>query len=74
MKPDWYERRHELEPGQVFTMFDGSIVRLDRRVPGDGTAWIVDDWDEHHKNWACYEARIEPGDLVERLSDNYPNP
>jgi hypothetical protein len=66
MTIDWYERRDELESGQVFRMQDGSIVMLDGRVPGDGTAWNVLDFDN---GWFCYNRRIEPGDLSERLND-----
>lgn len=62
---DWYERRDELDPGQIFRMSDGSIVMLDRRVPGDGTAWYVADWWD---GWAYMDSRIEPGDLRERLA------
>lgn len=64
---DWYERRSELEPGQVFRLQDG-VVKLDRTVPGDATAWIVADW---WNGWSYMESRIEPGDLMERLADNY---
>jgi hypothetical protein len=76
---DWYERRDELEPGQVFrTMFD-SVVRLDRRVPGDGTDWYADDWypglpgikGYEKGHWSAEDGRIHPGDLTERLPDNY---
>lgn len=62
---DWYERRNELAPGQVFRCHDGSVVELDRMVPGDGTKWYVLDC-EGDKRY-CYESAIEPGDLLERL-------
>lgn len=59
--PDhWYNNRHELESGQVFNLSDGSVVRLDGRVPGDGTKWYVADW---HEGWSSYNNEIEPGDL-----------
>lgn len=65
MKVDWYERRNELEEGQVFSTVDGSIVKLDRRVPGDGTRWYVaDQWGE---SWAYMDSTIEPGDLVDQM-------
>jgi hypothetical protein len=64
---DWYERRHELEPGQIFRAQDGSIVKLDRRVPGDGTKWYVADW---WKGWAYMDSTIEPGDLAERIEEH----
>jgi hypothetical protein len=66
--PDWYERRAELRQEQVFRMYDGSVVKLDRHVPGDGTAWYVADWSN---GWAYYDSRIEPGDLRERLPDDF---
>ena len=61
---DWYDHRHELEPGQVFLCHDGSIVKLDHRVPGDGTDWIVQD--NYGGKWFCDGTRIHPGDLRER--------
>jgi hypothetical protein len=65
---DWYERRSELEPDQVFRMHDGSIVMLDRRVPCDGTQWYV--LERHDSGgWLHQDTRIEPGDLVERMRD-----
>lgn len=63
---DWYERMDELEPGQVFRCKDGTIVELDRRVPGDGTKWYVLDCEGARR--FCYDTTIEPGDLLERLS------
>lgn len=69
----------EREPGQVYRTVYGSIVRLDRRVPGDGTDWYADDWYPGNPNvkgyerghWSCEDSRLHPGDLTERLSDNY---
>lgn len=59
--PDyWYHHRHDLEPGQVFRLSDGSIVKLDRRVPGDGTKWYVADWNLY---WSYCDNQIEPGEL-----------
>lgn len=66
---DWYDRRSELEPGQIFRMHDGSAVKLDRSVPGDGTAWYVADW--WNGSWAYMDSRIEPGDLLELLPNDY---
>lgn len=66
MTQDWYERRHELEPGQIFTTHDGSLVMLDRTVPGDGTRWYVADW---WNGWSYQDSTIEPGDLAERFAD-----
>lgn len=59
--PDhWYLHRHELQPGMVFLLSDGTVVKLDRSVPGDGTKWYVADW---HRGWAYMDSTIEPGDL-----------
>lgn len=66
---DWYERRDELWPGMVFRLHDGDVIRLDRRVPGDGTRWYVDDWGG--ENWSGWDSTAEPGDLCERLPDDY---
>lgn len=37
--PDyWYENRNLLQPGMIFRhAYEDIYVRLDRRVPGDGT-------------------------------------
>lgn len=66
---DWYERRDELEPGQVFIDFQGERVMLDRRVPGDGSAWYVANW--WGGSWAYMDTKIEPGDLAELLVDGH---
>jgi hypothetical protein len=76
---DWYERRSELECEQVFSTYDGSIVKLDRQVPGDGTRWYVADWymgypatdryPESKPHWSYEDSTIEPGDLRERVTD-----
>lgn len=68
---DWYERRHELSHGQVFRIYNDSIVKLDRTVPGDATQWYVASWGDYGKAWAHCDEVIEPGDLVERLADDY---
>lgn len=78
MSIDWYERRNELEPGMVFRSCWG-IVKLDDRVPGDATQWRVQSWYAGHPSipgyekggWFCDDATIEPGDLTERLPDDY---
>lgn len=62
---DWYDRRDELQEGQVFIDFQGDKVKLDRRVPGDGTKWYVADW--WGSSWAYMDSTIEPGDLVDRV-------
>lgn len=64
---DWYDRRHELEPGMVFRDCQGDLVKLDRQVPGDATKWYVADWS--HGSWGHYDGTVEPGDLVERADD-----
>lgn len=63
---DWYERCHELLPGQIFITHNGEIVQLDRRVPGDGTDWYVADW---WNGWSYMDSRIHPGDLAEQFDD-----
>jgi len=55
----WYKRRNELEPGQVFRC-QGVVVKLDKRVAGDGTKWNVLEW---YEGWCSYDSEIEPGDL-----------
>ena len=64
---DYYDQRHTLEPDQVFRDFQGGLVMLDRRVPGDGTRWYVADW--WAGSWSFMDSTIEPGDLVERVAD-----
>lgn len=62
---DWYKHRHELEPNMVFRDYEGDVVRLDRRVPGDGTQWYVAT--AYGLNWCYDDTIIEPGDLREYL-------
>ena len=80
MAVDWYERRNELECGQVFRCADGEVVKLDQRVAGDGTRWQVAEWRAGYTSarwgtvpggWAYDDGTIEPGELVERLGDDY---
>lgn len=60
--PDyWYDHRSELEPGMVFRLEDGDLVKLDTRVPGDGTKWRVALWLGDH--WSYEDGTIEPGEL-----------
>jgi hypothetical protein len=64
---DWYERRDELQPEMVFRDYHGDLVKLDRRVPGDGSQWYVAvRWGN---SWSYDDSIIEPGDLVEKISD-----
>jgi hypothetical protein len=63
---DWYERRDELRPGQVFRLRDGDFVRLDRTVPGDGTDWYADTGSGDGR-WFADDARIHPSDLDEMI-------
>lgn len=79
---DWYEHRHELEPGMVFSSCYG-LVKLDRGVPGDGTKWYVADWRVGYiskrcgnapSGWSYEDSTIEPGDLIERLADDHRGP
>ena len=71
---DWYERRDELEEGMAFRTQSGNIVRLNRRMPADGSDWYADSWapsriPQEHGVWLAYDERIHPGDLVERLKE-----
>jgi len=63
----WYDRRDELREGMVFTTHAGELVKLDRRVPGDGTQWYVADWSQ--TSWAYYDATLEPGELFQQVED-----
>lgn len=75
---DWYEHRHELQAGMVFNSCWG-IVKLDRTVPGDATRWYVQTWYAGIPNtpgyekghFSCDDGTIEPGDLTERLPDDF---
>ena len=62
--PDWYERRGDLRPGMAFTDHEGDAIRLDRRVPGDGTRWYAEIYCNGH--WLAEDHEIEPGDLRNR--------
>lgn len=66
-KVDWYEQSHTLRPGMAFTDYEGSTVRLYQRVPGDGTKWFVEVWDDRHESWFYYADTCEPGDLKIRI-------
>lgn len=61
MSDYWYEHRDKLESGMIFKTYLGETVKLDRRVPGDGTKWYAADW---CNGWAYYDGTIEPGELV----------
>ena len=61
MSKDWYQSRHPLRGGMVFSTVEGDVVRLVRPVAGDGTKWFVDDWGD---GWCAYDSTIEPSDLV----------
>ena len=62
MAHDWYARRDELEPEQIFRRYDGSLVKLDRRAPGDGSKWYVADW--YGNGWDYEDSIIDPSDLT----------
>lgn len=59
--------RYELEPGQVWRDYQGDLLRTDRSVPGDGSAWYCDVWIGNH--WSHEDCRVEPSDLIERVAD-----
>ena len=63
---DWYDHRNDLQPDMVFRDIHGDIIKLDKRVPGDGTKWFVADWNGY---WAYEYGTTEPSDLVEYLPD-----
>jgi hypothetical protein len=67
MEDYWYENKHLLKPEDVFIDIYGNIIKLDRRVPGDGTKWYVADWTG--KYWAYEDSTIEPGELCYREDD-----
>lgn len=66
---DWYDRQHELREGDIFRLRSGEVVKLDRRVPGDGTDWYAADW--WAGSWAYMDARHHPGDFAEKLPDEW---
>ena len=62
LQKDWYSHRSELKSGLVFKDVFGFFVKLDRRVPGDGTRWYVEDW--HNGGWTREDNEVEPSDLT----------
>lgn len=64
-KIDWYTRQDELEAGMVFTSCWGT-VKLDRRVPGDGTQWYALSLSADGR-WVHDDIEVEPGELEDRL-------
>lgn len=63
---DWYAERDRLNQGDVCILYDDTTVKLDRRVPGDGTDWYVLDWWDNGFNgrWTDNDRRIHPSDIV----------
>ena len=61
MARDWYEDRNKLAEGMIFRTLSDDVVKLDRRVPGDGTKWYVANW---LNGWSYDDGTIEPSDLV----------
>ncbi|MFC4236446.1 hypothetical protein ACFOY8_14670 [Thalassospira xianhensis] len=68
---DWYERRDELEQGQIFRTVDGNVVILDHRAEGDGTKWTVGCWASRALCFVFEEDTVEPGDLEARLPADF---
>lgn len=66
---DWYEHRHELEVGDVFTTYEGRLIELDRRVPGDGTNWYVASC--YNGKWFYDDDTIHPSDLKTKVMKHY---
>lgn len=63
---DWYENRDRLEQDDVFITNTGDIVKLDHRVPGDGTRWYVANFTGG--SFAYDDDEIEPSDLKYKLT------
>lgn len=67
MSDFYYENRHKLNVGDICLLEDGSIVKLDRRVPGDGTDWYVLDYTKSYHDGRWYysdeDNRIHPSDI-----------
>lgn len=63
MSDYWYENRHVLNPGHLCILEDGSIVRLNYRVPGDGTDWYVLDYCPKSHSFYDNNGKIHPGDI-----------
>lgn len=63
---DWYKDKHLLQPGMVFVTHFDETVKLDRRVPGDGTQWYVADYILGYWSYECNT--VEPTDLKNRLT------
>lgn len=61
MSDYWYENQDRLNIGDVCELDDGTIIKLDRRVPGDGTRWYVATWSG--KSFSYEDYTIEPGDI-----------
>jgi hypothetical protein len=60
-------------PDMVFRDYNDGLVKLDRRVPGDGTKWYVARWYERNHRWSHDDATIEPSELCgEPLPDPAP--
>lgn len=59
--------REALEEGQVYRDNTGYLVKLDRRVAGDGTQWFVATWCNNH--WSYDDGIIEPSDLQCKVAD-----
>ena len=69
MPPDyWYDNKHLLRADMVFKCDDGSIIKLDRRIPGDGTEWYALEWLEDR--WGAEDLTGHPGDFCEELDAN----
>lgn len=64
---DWYEEKERLRADMVFMQGDGSVIRLDCRVPGDGTEWYALEW--IGERWVAEDLTVHPGDFVEQLPD-----
>jgi hypothetical protein len=61
----FYDKKHLLQPDEIYEDIYGDVVMLVKRVPGDGSAWYVADWDG--KSWGYYDTVVEPSDLAKKI-------
>lgn len=59
----------ELKADMIFLTGEGDIVRLERPRPGDGSAWLVSDWEN---GWVDNGASVEPADLLAEVAEPTP--
>lgn len=57
----YYDDWADLKPGMVVEDIEGDILKLDRRVPGDGTDWYCAIWMNDHFSYE--DLRVHPADI-----------